>query len=173
MTIRPAVLSDLDRILSIVADARAFLAAQGLDQWQGSYPDRAVFVQDITEGVCYLCCDEQQIAQAVFVLRTDHEAAYDLVYEGAWQTAAVRYMVLHRFAVASALRGSGIAAACLDFATAHTRRCGLLCLRTDTHEGNLPMRRLLERCGFIYCGIVYYDESVEGGCKRVAYELTP
>ena len=43
---------------------------------------------------------------------------------------------------------------------------GKLSLRIDTHEGNLAMRKMLAKNGFVYCGVIY----LAGGDKRVAYE---
>ena len=46
------------------------------------------------------------------------------------------------------------------------REQGKLSLRIDTHEGNLAMRKMLAKNGFVYCGVIY----LAGGDKRVAYE---
>ena len=39
-------------------------------------------------------------------------------------------------------------------------------VRIDTHQGNAPMRAMLERSGYVHCGSVY----LETGEHRVAYE---
>ena len=39
-------------------------------------------------------------------------------------------------------------------------------LRADTHEANRPMRRCLERAGFVYTGVI----TVADGTPRRAYE---
>lgn len=44
---------------------------------------------------------------------------------------------------------------------------GIGSLRVDTHHGNYPMIRMLERAGFTRCGVVY----LRNGEHRVAYEL--
>ena len=41
----------------------------------------------------------------------------------------------------------GAASFCLDWAYAQT-----LNLRIDTYSDNIPMQKLLEKCGFEYCG---------------------
>ena len=40
-------------------------------------------------------------------------------------------------------------------------------LRIDTHEDNKVMQHVLEKYGFVRCGIVY----VSDGSPRIAYEL--
>jgi RimJ/RimL family protein N-acetyltransferase len=49
-----------------------------------------------------------------------------------------------------------------DRARAMNRRS----LRIDTHRGNVVMRRMLEKNGFRFCGVIY----LENGDERVAYE---
>ena len=39
-------------------------------------------------------------------------------------------------------------------------------LRIDTHEGNVVMRKMLEKHSFVHCGTIY----LENGDARVAYE---
>ena len=39
-------------------------------------------------------------------------------------------------------------------------------VRVDTHEGNIPMRKMLEKNGFEYCGTIHLLD----GQPRVAYE---
>ena len=43
---------------------------------------------------------------------------------------------------------------------------GYASVRVDTHQGNLPMRRMLEKNGFEYCGTIHLLD----GQSRVAYE---
>ena len=55
------------------------------------------------------------------------------------------YGVVHRVASTGIVRGA--ASFCLDWAYAQT-----LNLRMDTYSDNIPMQKLLEKCGFQYCG---------------------
>ena len=55
------------------------------------------------------------------------------------------------------------------FALARTQ--GFASVRIDTHEGNLPMRRALDKAGFQLCGNIILKDCVEAGDPRVAYEI--
>ena len=46
------------------------------------------------------------------------------------------------------------------------RSLGRTSLRIDTHEGNVVMRRMLEKHGFVHRGVIH----LENGDPRVAYE---
>jgi RimJ/RimL family protein N-acetyltransferase len=54
----------------------------------------------------------------------------------------------------------------MAFASDYAKKPGKNSLRIDTHEGNVVMRRMLEKQGFTHCGTIY----LANGDKRVAYE---
>ena len=78
--------------------------------------------------------------------------------DGAWQNDAP-YGVVHRIGSDGAVPGIG--QFCLDWCF---DRCGNL--RIDTHRDNAPMRHVLEKQGFSYCGVIIIDD----GSERVAYQ---
>ena len=47
MVILPATEADLQAVIELVAQGRAALARQGVDQWQDGYPNGEVFLQDV------------------------------------------------------------------------------------------------------------------------------
>ena len=73
---------------------------------------------------------------------------------------------MHRIAVSDSSLRNGVAGKCMAYAEEIASGLGYSSVRIDTHEGNLPMRGMLEKCGYKYCGIIY----LEDGQKRVAYE---
>ena len=76
------------------------------------------------------------------------------------------YIAMHRVAVSVACRGKGVSTAIVEYAAGAARELGRNYVRIDTHRGNVVMRRMLEKHGFEYCGIIY----LENGDERVAYE---
>ena len=162
---RPAAPADLDAIWDIILQAQVFMHSQGLDQWQDGYPERAQLAEDIAKGQSYLLETGGQAA-ATAVLQTEHEPDYDHIYEGAWRLDAP-CACIHRLAAAGGQRGKGAAHALLSALEQHALQNGISYLRVDTHEDNRPMRRFLEKNGFVYCGVVYMSR---GHQKRVAYD---
>src|SRR4029453_6511032 len=60
LTIRKAEPADLDTVEELRAEATAWLASKGLDQWQRSnprFPTRARAADAIERGACYLAYD--------------------------------------------------------------------------------------------------------------------
>lgn len=167
MIIRKAAEADLGVLMPIFEEARGTIAALGIDQWQNGYPSEAVIREDIRLGRSHLA-EEEGMVCATFALLLDGEPTYDKIYEGHWLSGddCRAYVAIHRVAISLCFRGSGIAGRILAFAAEQAAKQAFSALRIDTHEGNVVMRRMLEKNGFIHCGTIY----LEDGSKRVAYE---
>ena len=50
MQIKQAKMDDLNQIMEILRDGRNQLAEQGIDQWQGDYPNEEHIKEDIEKG---------------------------------------------------------------------------------------------------------------------------
>lgn len=167
--IRRATAEDLDAIMSIIEEARRTIAALGIDQWQSGSPNRAMIQEDIALGRSY-CAVEEGVVIGTFALIHDGEPTYDRIYNGAWLTPdegdIPAYLAIHRVAIAVSKRGSGVSSAMIAYAVDQALGLGRVSLRIDTHRGNVIMRRMLEKHGFVHCGVIY----LQTGEERVAYE---
>ena len=166
---RLAVLEDVDKIMLVVAQAQKFLREQGVDQWQNGYPTPEVFRDDIERGECWVALKGEEIA-GVLTLTLKPEPAYTVIEDGAWLTAGEKSGVIHRSAVSSQFRGSGLADGLFELAERTCREMGMESVRIDTHQDNRVMRKLLNRRGFQPCGIVKVDVGTEHDPKRIGYE---
>ena len=167
MIVRPVKPEETGRVAAIFEEAKKTIAALGIDQWQDGYPDKSIADSDARAGISYAVTVDGEIA-GVCTLIPDGEPTYDVIEGGEWLTGNDnrRYMTVHRMAVAVAYRGSGAAACLLRFAAERAEASGLLSVRIDTHEGNAVMRRMLEKNGFVPCGIIH----LANGDPRAAYE---
>lgn len=164
MTIRHAEKKDIDRIMQIIADARESIGRLGIDQWQYGYPTRDTVKEDISLSRSFVAVDESGVC-ATFALMLHGEPTYKKIFCGAWLGEG-DYIALHRIAIDSAHRGRGIAEEIVKFLSVYAIENGYSSIRVDTHSGNAPMRRMLERNGFEYCGTIHLLD----GQPRVAYE---
>ena len=159
---------DIDRVMVILAEARQSIGQLGIDQWQYGYPNRDIIKNDVSNGFSYMVySEEENEIIATFCLKEDEEPTYKRIYDGVWINKGESF-ALHRIAICNAKRGTGVANAIIEFILNKCRESGVLSVKVDTHNGNLPMRRMLERNGFVYCGIIY----LATGEERVAYEKT-
>lgn len=195
--IRPASFTDLPQIMEIYAAARDFMRRSGNPgQWIDGYPQETVVRRDLENGDLFVgevqarpCdpkgADSMDGTQAtdgesaslngivessdrnpryplcgVFCHKSGPDSTYARIEEGAWPDNRP-YYVLHRIASAPGIHG--FASACIDWCLQR-----FPVLRVDTHADNRPMLHLMEKKGFVRCGIIY----VENGTPRTAFQKT-
>ena len=153
-------MEDVPVIMRLIEEARGIMRSCGnANQWIGGYPSEETIVNDINNGHCYLCVEEGGEVIASFAFIPGLEPTYKEIYEGNWLDDKP-YYVVHRLASTAASHGvfNDVMDYCLDVAGT---------LRIDTHEGNVVMRRMLEKNGFEYRGVIH----LLNGDPRVAYEI--
>lgn len=157
MEIRNSNLNDLERLQEIYAAAREIMRKSGNpNQWKDNSPDISVIIRDIEASNHYVLCDKGEIYGA-FSLIMGEDPTYQVI-EGRWLDEE-EYATIHRLASDGVKKG--ILQECLAFCKKKISN-----LRIDTHEDNKIMQHLLEKHGFIKCGIIH----LENGEPRIAYQ---
>lgn len=155
--IRTASEAELARIMEIYRSAREFMARSGNPtQWGSTYPDAALIRADLTQGACRVICDEDGI-RGVFALLGGQDPTYSSIQGGAWLNDEP-YLTVHRLA------GDGSAHGLFRCVMAYCKRRSEN-IRADTHADNRIMQGLLEKNGFVRCGVI----ELADGTSRLAY----
>ena len=152
--IEKAKLTDLSEIVAVIESARAYLKAQGIDQWQKSaYPAISDIRTDIENDVAYVLKVAGKVAAYGAVI-AGFDPAYDLI-QGAWRNDKHDYVTVHRMAVSTAFRGQALGQRFLTsvFETFSTYQD----FRVDTHPDNQIMQHILTKLGFEKCGVVMFE----------------
>lgn len=158
MEIRKTRAEELDTVMAIYRHAQKFMAEQGNpDQWGNVHPPKDMIEKDIENGKSYVCVEDEKIA-AVFYFAIEEDPTYAKIVDGEWKNNKP-YAVVHRIASAGIVKGAG--AFCLNWAAQQYDN-----LRMDTHKDNIPMQKLLAKCGFEYCGIIF----IANGDERIAFQ---
>lgn len=160
--------ADIPQMLVIAGEAKAFMKACGVDQWQNGYPDETVLLDDIARGCGYVFEVDGKV-RAFAAVVFDGEPDYAHIYSGAWGKQTP-YACIHRVAVASSARGTGTGSRLVREAEALIRSRGFSCVRIDTHRDNAAMRRMLERNGYELRGVIRLSSGAEAGTERIALE---
>ena len=159
--IRKATLDDIPALMHLFECAKGIMRASGnLHQWGVGYPSVEVVSGDIECGVCYVAADgaDGEI-EATMAFIPGPDPTYSYIEDGAWLNDNP-YHVIHRIAVAAP--GKGYARQLLDWAFEHTET-----VRIDTHRDNIIMHHILQKYGFLRCGVIY----LANGDARDAYQL--
>ena len=158
--IRKAEKEDLPRIYEIYETARQFMRENGNHaQWGAGDRPEELLEDDISQGNLYVL--EEAGIHAVFAFIIGEDPTYLEIEEGRWKSEEP-YAAVHR--VASDGTVQGVLGHVMDYCSAQVPH-----LRIDTHKDNKVMQHVLEKYGFVSCGIVH----VPDGSPRIAYELLP
>lgn len=157
--IRLTTLDDLHRVMELYEIARDFMRNNGnSSQWIDGYPTEKFIEEEIANNHSYVCENHEGKLVATFCLISGDDPTYLKIYDGQWLDDEP-YAAVHRIASSGDEKGVGIA--CLDYCFTKYSN-----IRVDTHRDNLVMQNIMEKYGFVYCGIIY----VSNGTERLAYQ---
>lgn len=160
--LRVACEVDMIRIWEIIQQAKAQMCREKRKQWDDSYPTIEHIAADLSKGYAYvLCSSDIVIAYAAVVF--DGEPTYQSI-KGKW-LSDFSYVVVHRLAVADEMKHKGIATIFMQETEKLSAERGVRSFKVDTNFDNLGMQKVLGKCGFTYCGDIFFQ-----GDSRRAYE---
>lgn len=157
--IRRATLNDLPTIIRLVEASRQIMRDNSnLTQWKQGYPSETIIKTDIDDNSCYLITDNEK-AVGSFALKPGPDPTYSIIYDGKWLDNTQNYYVIHR--ITSLPDAHGVFSTLINYSLSISQN-----IRIDTHKDNTIMRRLLDKYGFTYCGIIHVND----GSERMAYQ---
>lgn len=159
LSIRKTKLVDLDELKLVFDYARNTMRENGNPtQWGSDRPGINLIINDINNGESYVVENDGEIV-ATFACIEGIEPTY-IDIDGKWLNDD-EYLTIHR--IASNGKVKGIFDFVIDYVSNMNKD-----IRIDTHADNTIMRHLIEKNGFIECGIIVVDD----GTKRIAYQKT-
>ena len=135
---------------------------QGFEQWTSSYPNFDTIVEDIQCQKGYVIKNDGDII-GYMCIDFSGEPAYDDI-KGAWRRDTP-YAVIHRMAFSQKARGKGIAGIAFDLIERFCLEQGVRNIRVDTDFPNKRMQHILEKQGFVHCGVIVFQ-----GGEKLAYD---
>lgn len=157
MLVRRSQEKDINAIMKMYEKSRKYMKENGNPtQWGDTFPSLELVKKDILKDG-YVVIENVQII-GVFVLEENaHEHAYEVI-DGNWLNEKP-YAVIHRLATGGTHKGVG--KFILEWCFKKFNN-----IRIDTHEDNIPMKNLLYKNGYKYCGKICYKDHGE----RIAYQ---
>ena len=166
--IQRATGQDLPKIMTIIGEAKALLAADHSPQWQDGHPKRSQFIADIQAGTCWVLMNGNEVAGTA-TLMTQPDPNYAHISGGHWVHNGP-YATIHRIAISSQFRGQHLSRFFFSNLITVAKLAGFDALRIDTHAKNERMQHLASDFGFQKRGIIEVVDKNDP--KRLAYELS-
>jgi len=149
--IRKAQIDDLEEVLNIYNDAILKFEEEKTYQWKKGYPNKEIYLSDLKENHLFVATVDSNVVGVMTVL-TNGEPDYEKI-DGAWLNDS-KYYAVHRVAVKKEALGCGVGSKLIEYAINFSKLNGINNIKIDTHELNKDMKRLLERKGFVKCGVI-------------------
>jgi len=161
---RKATLAEIPKIWTILQQAIARRKADGSNQWQDGYPNPDVIKRDIDREIGFVLTEDETIIGYCAVIQNDEPAYQEL--EGSWLTNG-EFVVVHRVAIADSHIGKGLSKKILRFVEEFAIQHNIFSIKIDTNFDNIPMLRIVDQLGYVYCGEVYFRGSARRAFEKV------
>ena len=146
LNVKNADMADFEQIMKIYKYAQDYMIKSGNPaQWGHFYPDAELIKSDICQNVCRVIYDKDG-RHGVFALFKGAEPAYKHIENGNWLNEEP-YLTIHRLAGDGQVHG--LFQCVLNYCKNISQN-----IRADTHADNQIMQKLMEKNGFMKCGII-------------------
>ena len=157
LEIRKTNHEDLEDLKRVFDHARKYMKDTGNPtQWSDNRPDMSLIMTDIENGESYVVENDGNVV-ATFACISGIEPTY-IDIDGKWLNDD-EYVTIHRIASDGSCKGI------FDHVIDYVKRFGKD-IRIDTHIDNETMLHLIEKNGFVRCGIIIVDD----GTERIAFQ---
>lgn len=153
--IQIAKLSQIDQILAITRACGEKMNAEGIFQWNETYPNAKAFKEDIGREELYVFISEKDIIGCI-VVSTKMDDEYEKVQ---WLTHTSNHYYIHRLAVHPNYQGKGIARKLMDFVEDLGIRNNKVSIRLDTFSQNLRNQKFYEARDYKRLENIYFTNQ--------------
>ena len=150
MIIRKAEISDLENIMLMYKSCVAGMIANGIDQWDESYPNAEVIMEDLIAQT-YFVAIENNIIIAGINIDQNQDNTYLAID---WEDISNSFLVVHRLGVKEEFWNDGIGKSLMLFTENLVTEKGLNSIRLDTYSGNPKAMEFYRRLGYRELGAI-------------------
>ena len=150
MIIRKAEISDLENIMLMYKSCVATMIANGIDQWDESYPNTEVIIEDLIAQT-YFVVTKNEIIIAGINIDQNQDDTYLAID---WEDKKNQFLVVHRLAVKVEFWNDGIGKSLMLFTENLVTEKGLNSIRLDTYSGNPKAMEFYRRLGYTEIGTI-------------------
>ena len=150
MIIRKAEISDLENIMKMYKSCVAGMIANGIDQWDETYPNAEVIMEDLIAQT-YFVAEENSIIIGGINIDQNQDKTY---LEIDWEDESNSFLVVHRLGVKEEYWDKKIGKDLMLFTEDLVLEKGLKSIRLDTYSGNPKAMEFYKRLGYSELGTI-------------------
>jgi len=152
MSIRQAIITDLDIVKKIAEACAIDMANYSIFQWNEKYPSRDVFKNDIETGALYVLEINKKIVGCIMLSDVKDESYKDVK----WLTKDFKNLYVHRLAVDPDYQKKGHGRRLMDFAESFAVENNFTSIRLDTFSLNHRNNKFYKSRGYTQLGDVFF-----------------
>ena len=150
MIIRKAEISDLENIMLMYRSCVTGMIANGIDQWDESYPNAEVIMEDLIAQTYFVAIENNIIIAGINIDQNQDDTYLALD----WKDKKNQFLVVHRLAVKVEFWNDGIGKSLMLFTENLVTEKGLNSIRLDTYSGNPKAMEFYSRLGYSELGTI-------------------
>ena len=152
MSIRQAIITDLDIVKKIAEACAIDMANYSIFQWNEKYPSRDVFKNDIEAGALYVLEINKTIVGCIMLSDVKDDSYKDVK----WLTKDFKNLYVHRLAVNPDYQKKGHGRRLMDFAESFAVENNFTSIRLDTFSLNHRNNKFYKARGYTQLGDVFF-----------------
>ena len=149
MKIRKANIKDLDNIMLLYQSCINGMIKNGIDQWDSTYPNVQVILNDIKDDTYYII-EKENIIGGLTIDKNQDPTYLDIK----WEDQENKFLSVHRLAVKEKYWGKGIGKKLMLFAESLVIINKLRSIRLDTYSGNPYAMLFYKKLGYKELGSI-------------------
>ena len=151
MIIRKAEKNELDAIMQVYKSCVSGMIAQGIDQWDKTYPNREIIEQDLEIGDYYIGLIDNEIVAGIKI-----DSVQDPTYLTIdWADKTNNFMVVHRLCSKTKVWNRGVGKKMMEFAESLAKKNNCVSMRLDTYINNPKAIKFYKRLGYNQLGHIH------------------
>jgi len=150
MRIRKAKISDLGNIMIMYKSCVKGMIANGIDQWDDTYPDIETINQDLEKQSYYVVEEKGEIIGGINIDQNQDKTYLDID----WEDKSDSFLVVHRLGVKEEFWNKKIGKDLMLFTEKLVMEKGLKSIRLDTYSGNPKAMEFYRRLGYTELGTI-------------------
>ena len=151
MKIKKAKITEIDQIMNMYDSCVSGMIEANIDQWDSSYPNRKIILDDIKNKTFYILLINNEIIAGINIDKIQDKTYLNIT----WEDIENKFLVVHRLAVHKEYWNKGAGKKLMLFAESLIKENNLNSIRLDTYNSNPKAINFYLKLGYVKKGEIF------------------